>query len=64
MIRPGELARLISETFCEMMFIHGYVHCDPHAANMLVRKGQDGRMQLVLLDHGLYRELSDGFRLE
>ena len=62
--RPGELAKLISETFSEMIFTHGHVHCDPHAANMLVRKGGDGRMQLVLLDHGLYRTLSDEFRME
>ncbi|XP_008239428.1 PREDICTED: putative ABC1 protein At2g40090 [Prunus mume] len=26
-----------SETFAEMMFKHGFVHCDPHAANLLVR---------------------------
>ena len=51
--RPGELAKLISEVFSEMIFTFGHVHCDPHAANMLVRRGgRDGRMQLVLLDHG------------
>jgi len=27
----------VSQTFAEMMFKHGFVHCDPHAANMLVR---------------------------
>jgi predicted unusual protein kinase regulating ubiquinone biosynthesis (AarF/ABC1/UbiB family) len=32
--RPG-LARLVAETFNEMIFIHGDVHCDPHAANMV-----------------------------
>jgi aarF domain-containing kinase len=35
---PGRLSQLINETFSEMIFIHGYVHCDPHAANMLVRR--------------------------
>jgi predicted unusual protein kinase regulating ubiquinone biosynthesis (AarF/ABC1/UbiB family) len=25
---------------------------------------QDGRPQLVLLDHGLYRHIDDGFRLQ
>jgi hypothetical protein len=116
--RPG-LARLVAETFNEMIFIHGDVHCDPHAANMvraggaptrrhgsrrggrgrghscytaaapwltlqptplplpppslpnpshppprqLVRKAPDGRDQLVLLDHGLYRVIDDDFRL-
>ncbi len=27
----------VSETFAEMIFRHGFVHCDPHAANMLLR---------------------------
>ena len=36
----------------------GESYCIP-----LVR-AQDGHMQLVLLDHGLYKTLSDAFRLE
>ncbi|GBF89209.1 hypothetical protein Rsub_01926 [Raphidocelis subcapitata] len=61
--RP-RVAALVSEAFNEMIFVHGDVHCDPHAANMLVRLGPDGREQLVLLDHGLYKRLDDGFRAE
>jgi hypothetical protein len=30
----------------------------------MVRRGPDRQTQLVLLDHGLYRELSEGFRVE
>ncbi|XP_061376625.1 putative ABC1 protein At2g40090 [Gastrolobium bilobum] len=64
-IRPHELSMLVSQTFAEMMFKHGFVHCDPHAANLLVRplpssKGSIlGRRkpQLILLDNGLYKEL-------
>lgn len=26
----------LSQAFAEMMFKHGFVHCDPHAANVLV----------------------------
>lgn len=63
-VSPRSLAQLVSETFNEMIFIHGDVHCDPHAANMLVRKGAAGDVQLVLLDHGLYRQIDDGFRRE
>jgi hypothetical protein len=37
-VSPRSLAQLVSETFNEMIFIHGDVHCDPHAANM-VRTG-------------------------
>ncbi|CAN0483872.1 unnamed protein product, partial [Ectocarpus sp. 12 AP-2014] len=63
------VASLISEAFCEQMFRHGSVHCDPHGANVLVRPHPDarrgsGRPQLVLLDHGLYRELTEKFRVD
>ncbi|PRW32844.1 ABC1 protein [Chlorella sorokiniana] len=82
---PGEVSQLISECFNEMIFTFGDVHCDPHAANMLVRRTPPpaeragyqggswqagccskprGQWQLVLLDHGLYRQLDDSFRLE
>ncbi|KAL7229152.1 hypothetical protein ACSBR2_007784 [Camellia fascicularis] len=55
----------VSQVFAEMMFKHGFVHCDPHAANLLVRPLPQGKRsifgkrkpQLVLLDHGLYKEL-------
>ncbi|VFQ81156.1 unnamed protein product [Cuscuta campestris] len=64
-IRPMDVAKLVSEVFAEMMFKHGFVHCDPHAANMLVRPMPSSQKtffgkrkpQLVLLDHGLYKEL-------
>ncbi|KAF8067287.1 ABC1 [Scenedesmus sp. PABB004] len=63
-VSPRALASLVSQTFAEMIFIHGDVHCDPHAANMLVRRGPGGGVQLVLLDHGLYRQIDDAFRHE
>ncbi|XP_044460547.1 putative ABC1 protein At2g40090 [Mangifera indica] len=64
-IQPNEVARLVNQAFAEMIFKHGFVHCDPHAANLLVRPLPSGRKsiagkkeaQLVLLDHGLYKEL-------
>jgi aarF domain-containing kinase len=64
---PAAVARLISETFAQMIFRFGDVHADPHAANMLVARAPPGApvgWQLVLLDHGLYRRLDDAFRLE
>ncbi|KAL4290768.1 hypothetical protein GQ457_14G008310 [Hibiscus cannabinus] len=36
-MQPSEVSRLVSQTFVEMMFKHGFVHCDPHAANSFVR---------------------------
>ncbi|XP_057980529.1 putative ABC1 protein At2g40090 isoform X2 [Malania oleifera] len=64
-IQPSEVAKLVSTAFAEMMFKHGFVHCDPHAANLLVRPLPSSRRnmlgkrkpQLILLDHGLYKEL-------
>jgi aarF domain-containing kinase len=53
---PRTVATLVATAFSEMIFVHGFVHADPHAGNLLVRKGGDGKPQLVLLDHGLYRE--------
>ena len=55
--KPEKVAELVSRTFNEMIFIHGDVHCDPHAANLFLRKDEaTGQLQLVLLDHGLYRQ--------
>mmetsp|Transcript_35592 Transcript_35592/g.92799 ORF Transcript_35592/g.92799 Transcript_35592/m.92799 type:complete len:224 (+) Transcript_35592:910-1581(+) len=46
-----------------MTFSFGFVHADPHPGNLLVRKSTSGSAELVLLDHGLYRCLSDELRL-
>lgn len=49
-----------------MIFYHGYVHGDPHPGNILIhcRNGSQGKQfNLVLLDHGLYREFDEEFRL-
>ncbi|KAG9160200.1 hypothetical protein Leryth_021075 [Lithospermum erythrorhizon] len=70
-INPRDVSRLVSQTFAEMMFRHGFVHCDPHAANLIVRPMPSGKRslfgkrkpQLVLLDHGLYKELDDSMRI-
>lgn len=64
-IYPHHVSQLVTEAFAEMIFKHGFVHCDPHAANMMVRPLPSKRWnifgrrkpQLILLDHGLYREL-------
>lgn len=58
-INPQKICDLISNIFCEMIFKHGFVHCDPHPGNLLVTRSGD----LVLLDHGLYRTLPDRMRI-
>jgi aarF domain-containing kinase len=46
--------------FAEMVFKHGFVHCDASAGNILVRR-QKGEhpFQIVLLDHGRYQAQED-----
>lgn len=65
-LAPAHVARILCEVFGEMMFVHGFVHCDPHPGNIFVRTNPDphakDKEQLVLLDHGLYRELDGEFR--
>lgn len=61
--KPEKVAELVSRTFNEMIFIHGDVHCDPHAANLFLRKDDaTGQLQLVLLDHGLYRQVLAAYK--
>uniref|UniRef100_A0A453H524 ABC1 atypical kinase-like domain-containing protein n=3 Tax=Aegilops tauschii TaxID=37682 RepID=A0A453H524_AEGTS len=36
-IRPVDVSNLVNKAFAEMIFKHGFVHCDPHAANMMIR---------------------------
>ena len=50
---PRVISDRISTLYSEMIFIQGYVHCDPHPGNILVRATDDGP-EIVLLDHGLY----------
>ena len=46
-----------------MIFRVGLVHCDPHPGNVLVRQDLVGKVEIVLLDHGLYLQLTDDFRV-
>lgn len=60
---PLKVARTISSIFSEMIFTHGFVHCDPHPGNMLITaNGADGEHTVVVLDHGMYRRLTPKFR--
>lgn len=62
-ISATEVSNRLGQLYSEMIFVQGYVHCDPHPGNLLVRRGSRGPT-LVLLDHGLYTELTDQFRLQ
>ena len=60
-VSPAAAAALVWETYFAMLLTTGLAHCDPHAANWLVRPlpggGGRGALQLVILDHGLYDEV-------
>ena len=66
-ISKRHVSHLISHVFQSQVFESGFVHCDPHPANVLWRKhpneNKRGRPQLVLVDHGLYKQLDDDFRI-
>ena len=52
------------QLFSAQIFSWGWVHCDPHPGNVIIRPhpSKPDRPQLVLLDHGLYVRASDTFR--
>lgn len=75
-IDPYKVSERLAQIFSEMVFIHGFVHCDPHPGNVFIRVIEEPikrwhfwnfstkpKWELVLLDHGLYRELPSEFRL-
>lgn len=64
-IDVNQVSRHLGKIYSEMIFVKGFVHCDPHPGNVLVRKHPDtGEAQIVLLDHGLYQVLTEDFRLD
>ncbi|KAJ1732264.1 hypothetical protein LPJ61_002127 [Coemansia biformis] len=69
-IDPAHVSRAVGRVFAEMTFVQGFLHCDPHPGNLFVRPRTRAdavhgyNFDLVLLDHGLYRQLSPRFRYE
>ena len=60
---PKLVGKALVDIFSDMIFKHGFVHCDAHPGNILVRKNPRSPkdFQIVLLDHGLYRSFSQEF---
>ncbi|GLD73461.1 uncharacterized aarF domain-containing protein kinase 1 isoform X2, partial [Lates japonicus] len=51
-----QISEKLGKMYSEMIFVHGFVHCDPHPGNVLVRKcPRNKKTEIVLLDHGLYQ---------
>ncbi|KAL1308254.1 hypothetical protein HN51_050189 [Arachis hypogaea] len=61
-VEPEKVAKSLIELFAEMIFVHGYIHGDPHPGNILVSPEGSNGFSLVLLDHAVYRELDEEFR--
>ena len=58
-IDPQAVAQLVTDAYCEQLFLHGMFHADPHPGNLFVVPGP----RLIMLDFGLCRQLDDQFRL-
>jgi aarF domain-containing kinase len=56
---PYDISNKIGLLYSNMIFVHGFVHSDPHPGNIFVRKGKNGGTEIVLLDHGLYAVSTD-----
>nr|XP_033808649.1 aarF domain-containing protein kinase 1 isoform X4 [Geotrypetes seraphini] len=64
-IDVNEISRGLGRLYSEMIFMNGFVHCDPHPGNVLVRKDvAAGTAEIILLDHGLYQLLTEEFRID
>jgi predicted unusual protein kinase regulating ubiquinone biosynthesis (AarF/ABC1/UbiB family) len=53
------VAQLVTDAYCEQLFLHGMFHADPHPGNLFVLPGP----RLIMLDFGLCRQYDDKFRL-
>jgi aarF domain-containing kinase len=53
---------IIVDLFSAQIFAYGDIHCDPHPANIIVRRQPSGKPQVVLIDHGLYVRTTPEFR--
>ncbi|KAF2773839.1 ABC1-domain-containing protein [Teratosphaeria nubilosa] len=61
-LRP--VMQTMVDLFSAQMFLWGLVHCDPHPGNIFIRRLPNGKPELVLIDHGLYIQMSPKFRRE
>jgi len=60
-IDPQAVSQLVTDVYCEQLFLHGMFHADPHPGNLFVQPGP--KPVLVMLDFGLCRKYDDKFRL-
>ena len=61
-IDRDEVSAALARIFNEMIFgTHAPLHCDPHGGNLAIRlnnrKRRPGNFDIILYDHGLYRDI-------
>ena len=65
-IDRDEVSATLAHIFNEMIFGDTALHCDPHGGNIAIRTSPDrkGRhnFDIILYDHGLYRDISKQLR--
>ena len=64
-IDRDEVSAALARIFNEMIFGDTPLHCDPHGGNIAIRKNsskQRPNFDIILYDHGLYRDISKRLR--
>lgn len=66
-IDRNRVSQELSRVFAQMLYMHGFFHADPHGGNVLIRPALKGsrspyNFEVVLLDHGLYFDISQELR--
>ena len=64
-IDRDEVSASLARIFNEMIFGDTPLHCDPHGGNIAIRKNNSRRkpnFDIILYDHGLYREIPKQLR--
>lgn len=63
-----EVCGCLAHIFNNMIFQSGFVHCDPHHGNIAINyleKPRNGHnFEIVLYDHGLYREIPNQMKVD
>lgn len=64
-IDRDEVSATLARIFNEMIFGDCALHCDPHGGNIAIRRNTSTRkpnFEIILYDHGLYREIPKQIR--
>nr|CAG4718067.1 unnamed protein product [Naegleria fowleri] len=60
------ISYLLSHAFSEQIFSKAFIHADPHPGNIICCRKRglwSDNIELVLIDHGLYHQLDNDFRI-